>query len=108
MCIGVETAALIAAAVGAAGGLAGTGAALSKKGPKLPKIEAPLAPPPPPPPPAPLPPAPTETDVDEAATRERRKRTGRYGISSTLLASPLGNPTGGSGVTSGGRTLLGG
>jgi hypothetical protein len=98
----------IAAIVGAAGTLAGTGVALSKKGPKLPKITAPPAPPPPPPPPAPLPPAPTETEVDEAVTRERRKRAGRYGISSTLLASPLGNPTGSSGVTSGGRTLLGG
>jgi hypothetical protein len=98
----------IAAIVGAAGSLAGTGVALSKKGPKLPTIEAPLAPAPPPPPPAPLPPAPTETDVDDATTRERRKRTGRYGISSTLLASPLGNPTGGSGVAGSGRTLLGG
>jgi hypothetical protein len=104
MCTGLE----IGALVGAAASLAGTGAALSKKGPKLPPVEAPLAPPPPPPPPAPLPPAPTETEVDAATTRERRRRAGRYGISSTLLASPLGNPTGGSGVTSGGRTLLGG
>lgn len=103
MCSGLE----IAAIVGLVGSLASTGVALSKGGPDLPKVQPPVKPPAPPAlaPPPPLPPPPSETEAGEAVASERRKRQARFGISQTILTSPLGS----SGSTqAGGKTLLGG
>lgn len=105
--VSLSTIGLVAGIVGAAGSLAGTGLALSKGGPNLPTVKPPPPPPAPPPAPPALPPPPTATEAGEAVGKERRKRASRFGISDTLLASPLG---GGSDLRVPGqsRSLLGG
>jgi hypothetical protein len=99
----------IIAGVGLAASLATTGLALAKGGPDLPKVPPPVKPPAPPaiPPPPPLPPPPSETEAGAAVATERRKRQQRFGISNTLLTSPLGG-SGSSGSATEGKTLLGG
>jgi hypothetical protein len=106
MALSASTVLGILAGVSAASGLATTGAALAKGGPKLPKVPRPTPPPAVPPPPAPPPPAPTMTEADAGVDRERRRRQTRYGVSSTILSSPLGSGT--TSPLTGGRTLLGG
>lgn len=102
--MGIEA---IIAGVGLAVGLASTGAALAKGSPDLPKVPPPAKPPSPPAlaPPPPIPPPPSETQADEAVAGERRKQQRRFGISQTLLVSPLG---GAGGTQPGAKTLLGG
>ena len=102
------TPALIAALVGTAATAASTGYALSKGAPKLPKLEAPGAPPPPPPPPAPLP-EPAEVSAENPVTQRRRRRTTAFGIEQTILGGLGGTmPPGATGAGGSTRTLLGG
>lgn len=106
MAIGTSTLAAVAAAVSAAAGAAGTGLALSRGGPSMPKLPPPpKAPPPAPPPPVPAPPAALDTQAAEAVGQDKRKRQTRYGLANTLLSSPLGGSSGAARPTS---TLLGG
>jgi hypothetical protein len=80
---------------------------LAKGGPDLPDVPKPVKPPAPPAlaPPAPLPPPPSETEAGEAVASERRKRQARFGVSQTILTSPLGS---GGSTQTGSKTLLGG
>jgi hypothetical protein len=98
----------VIAAVGVATALASTGYALSKGGPDLPPAPPPPAAPPPPKPAPPLPTPPIEADAEQGVGQERRKRAQRFGVESTLLASPLGGGSDLPGRGGTGKSLLGG